>query len=89
MTNKLSGRYCFEQHWSNDDWSPAFSIYCIPIEIKNKFKKMKEDMLSAIWNATNEKYYQKAELFDSTFKNYRLDKSVNQYSFTDLQEIEE
>jgi len=50
---------------------------------------MVEDMLLAIWNATNEEYHQKAELFNSTFKNYRLDKPINNYSFTDLQEMEE
>ena len=66
-----------------------FSVYCIPIELKNKFKEMTEDMLSIIWNATNEEYFQKAELFDSTFESYRLDKPINQYHFTDLQEIEE
>ena len=89
MTNKLSGRYCFEKHWSDDEWSEDGSFYCIPIELKNKFKKMTEDVLSRIWDLPQDEFYQKVELFNSTFKNYRLNKPIDQYNFTDLKEIEE
>lgn len=89
MTNKLSGRYCFEQHWSNENLSDYNLFYCIPIELQNKFREMKKEVSSLIWTHPQNEFFQKSELFDSTFQNYLLDRPIEEYSFTDLQEIEE
>jgi hypothetical protein len=88
MTNKLSGRYYVETYWSGIN-PLSFSFYCIPVELKNKFEKMKEDINPVIWDSPQKEFLQKIELFNSIFINYRLDKPLNKYSFTDLQEIEE
>jgi len=88
MTNKLSGRYCFKKHWS--EWSDDnLDFYCIPIELKEKFEKMTKEILSILWDSPQDNFLEKAELFNNAFNNFRLDKPIDKYTFTDLQEIKE
>ncbi|HBD94497.1 MAG TPA: hypothetical protein DC057_10050 [Spirochaetia bacterium] len=76
MTTKFSGRYCFEIAGEN--------TYCIPIELKSKFDNFIENIVET---ELTEKF-EKIKLFELTFKDYRLEKTFDKYSFTDLQEIE-
>ena len=81
MTNKLSGRYCFEVDGYNQ-------IYCIPVELQNKFNEL-FDYMAILKQEDSTKQLEQIELFNSIFSSYRLNKDFSQYSFTDLQEIEE
>ena len=81
MTNKLSGRYCFEE-------DGYYQTYCIPIELKNQFNRLFKEIVMLKFEDSS-RQSEKIELFNSVFSSYRLEKSFNQYSFTNLQEIEE
>jgi len=81
MTKKLSGRYCFEEDGYNQ-------MYCIPIELQNKFNEL-FDYIVMLKQDGSTKQLEQIELFNSIFAGYRLNKDLNKYSFTDLQEIEE
>jgi len=81
MTSKLSGRYCFEEDGYNQ-------TYCIPIELQNKFNELFEYIIT-LKREGSDKQLEQIELFNSVFAGYRLNKDLNQYSFTDLKEIEE
>jgi|GEM_PF-7017368 hypothetical protein len=81
MTNKLSGRYCFEV----DEGS---NYYCIPIELRTKFHEMLQN-IGSFREMESEEEFNELNLFIHTFENYKLENSFSEYSFTDLQEIEE
>ena len=81
MTKKLSRRYCFEVDGYNQ-------IYCIPIELQNKFNEF-FDYIAMLKQEGSTKQLEQIELFNSIFSSYRLNKNFSQYSFTNLQEIEE
>ena len=81
MTNKLSGRYCFER-------DGYYQYYCIPIELQNQFNRLFKEIAILKYEDPSIQA-EKIDLFNSVFVNYRLEKDFNQYSFTDLKEIEE